>query len=588
MAEGGLAVRLRLFSETDLWAPVAVEDLPRELVAAVAEANWSEAKSHLTDVMSGLRTDGVYGRALLQLVRELPIGIDSVFDRYRAAVAIDYGDWDVLRRCMEASPVESRELDLFQRTLLRSINDFTGRPSNSPADNPFVAYEFQLTGRWDWYKRWARRLPAFDASSRLARPDVPAGRHFRNRMVHHSVLAASGEAQAGSLETAAALAGESMNMGDEGEPLRDIASDLASLTLTAMGEDPPATLRIVERTPSPRGMSPLGTFEWLMHVMPFLHLMHDGTFEAATRLLARVSGRLGSPRAQLIASTWSAAAELMIDGSPKRHTELPGVIASSRYAVHGLRVLPTLLNAITTRKHADFEDAERLARRAGNVWVQVAAMTWLCSVDPSPAAARRLLRLVDVSGWRRPVLVPPAVLGDAALGMLSVGARGKALLELGLASGRTAVATEIAARHATETSAPDELRLSAVEALARVGNTYARRTLAEIAKSPDVVGRAAQARTSRASGAAGLTEREVEVLNLAGEGLTNREIGRRLHLSQHTVARHLANSREKLGALNRADAAVRLGRLTSTETGSPRRTGHQDSPRSRIQPVSKG
>lgn len=586
MAEAALPDRLRLFADTDLWAPVSLGELPPDLVSAVAEEDWPTAKARLADVMNGLRTDGVHGRALLQLVRRLPIGVDSVFDRYRAAVAIDYGDWDVLRRCMDATPVESRELELFQDTLLRSINHFTGRPSSSPADNPFVAYEFQLIGRWDWYKRWARRLPAFDARSRFARPDVPAGSHFRNRMVHHSVLAASGEAQAGNLETASALASEALNMGDEGEPLRDIASDLAGLTRMAMGEDPPADLRIVTRTPSARGMSPLGTFEWLMHVMPFLYLTRDGTFDAAAKLLLSVSGRLGSPRAQLIASSWSAASELMLDEGSKRHSELPGLTAGARFAVHGLRVLPTLLNAITTRKVADLEEAERLARRAGNVWAQVAAMTWSCSIDPAPSSVRRLLRLARTSGWRRPVLVPPTVLGDAALGMLAVGGRGIELLELALASGRPAVGAEVAARHALDTTQSEQLRLSAVEALARLGNTYARRTLAEVGKSPDRVGSAAHALASRVTGAAGLTDREIEVLKLAGEGLTNREIGERLHLSQHTIARHLANSRDKLGAVNRADAAVRLGRLTSTHMDAQFAASRPESD-PRIQPVSK-
>lgn len=45
---------------------------------------------------------------------------------------------------------------------------------------------------------------------------------------------------------------------------------------------------------------------------------------------------------------------------------------------------------------------------------------------------------------------------------------------------------------------------------------------------------------------------------MAGSGLTNREIGAKLALSPHTVARHLANARGKLGAANRTEAATRL------------------------------
>jgi len=44
-------------------------------------------------------------------------------------------------------------------------------------------------------------------------------------------------------------------------------------------------------------------------------------------------------------------------------------------------------------------------------------------------------------------------------------------------------------------------------------------------------------------------------------GLTNREIAERLSLSQHTIARHLANARTKLGAANRTEAAMKLEEL---------------------------
>ena len=58
-----------------------------------------------------------------------------------------------------------------------------------------------------------------------------------------------------------------------------------------------------------------------------------------------------------------------------------------------------------------------------------------------------------------------------------------------------------------------------------------------------------------------MTEREIEVLQLAAHGLTNREIAERLSLSPHTIARHLANARAKLGAANRTEAALKLEQL---------------------------
>ena len=56
---------------------------------------------------------------------------------------------------------------------------------------------------------------------------------------------------------------------------------------------------------------------------------------------------------------------------------------------------------------------------------------------------------------------------------------------------------------------------------------------------------------------AGLTAREIEVLGLVAEGLSNRQVAERLIVSEHTVHRHLANVYAKLGVSSRA-AAVAL------------------------------
>jgi predicted ATPase/DNA-binding CsgD family transcriptional regulator len=54
----------------------------------------------------------------------------------------------------------------------------------------------------------------------------------------------------------------------------------------------------------------------------------------------------------------------------------------------------------------------------------------------------------------------------------------------------------------------------------------------------------------------GLTEREVAVLRLIGEGLTNREIGQRLFISTGTAAVHVSNILRKLGVTSRVQAAT--------------------------------
>jgi len=55
---------------------------------------------------------------------------------------------------------------------------------------------------------------------------------------------------------------------------------------------------------------------------------------------------------------------------------------------------------------------------------------------------------------------------------------------------------------------------------------------------------------------AGLSPRERDILALIGDGLTNREIGKRLYLSEKTVKNHISRLLAKLGVQRRVQAAV--------------------------------
>jgi LuxR family maltose regulon positive regulatory protein len=58
-----------------------------------------------------------------------------------------------------------------------------------------------------------------------------------------------------------------------------------------------------------------------------------------------------------------------------------------------------------------------------------------------------------------------------------------------------------------------------------------------------------------------ITPREVEILRLVSEGLTDGEIAARLVLSKHTVHRHLQNAYARLGCSSRASAVAKANRL---------------------------
>ncbi|MFL6138734.1 MAG: response regulator [Frankiaceae bacterium] len=58
-----------------------------------------------------------------------------------------------------------------------------------------------------------------------------------------------------------------------------------------------------------------------------------------------------------------------------------------------------------------------------------------------------------------------------------------------------------------------------------------------------------------------LTEQERRVLELIGEGLTNRQIGQRMHLAEKTVKNYVSHVLAKLGLERRTQAAVLASRL---------------------------
>lgn len=542
----------------DLWAPVGLGDLPTGIRESFEAGDWDGLRRELSTVMDGAISDGPLGRALLQLVQELPTGFDAVFDRYRGMAMLDHGNWDGLRKALPAQSIEPIEIrgkrDIFTAPVDRADLPDAQAPHHRWQ---FELWEFLLRNSSSAFKHWVQRHTGHYPPPIWDREDVPLGRHLRYRQLLDTFMLAVAESVAGRLPVAHALASDATRLGDDREPVRSAAADLADLARLGMGDRIEFELRVPARICEPTGPSPMGAGEMLLYILPLLSLRVDDSLRWAAELLGVIAARLAVPRWQIQADSFRIADDLR-GGVAARKTALAGLLVRARRAAPGLKALPVFLQGFADRRLESFEEAEALARRSGNVWLQLSALAWMIALDPKPRAAMRMRQLIEATGWRRLALVPSEVAGDAALGMTSMGEQSEAILELALTADRPNVTTELIRRYLDDTNTPANLRLAAVDALARVGTTHSREILSRLAQRRDEVGKAAASAQQRPG--VGLSEREIEVLSLAADGLTNKQIGEKLFLSHHTIARHLANARAKLGASNRAEAAVRLHR----------------------------
>jgi two-component system, NarL family, nitrate/nitrite response regulator NarL len=167
---------------------------------------------------------------------------------------------------------------------------------------------------------------------------------------------------------------------------------------------------------------------------------------------------------------------------------------------------------------------------AGDLALRVAL--WDLGLAPGPA----LGRLADLAGSGPPVL---ALLADEELAADAYAAGARGLLFRDAAPGRLA---------------------AALRALAQ-GLVVLDGSLAGLLASPsEDDGDPAEVEPSNVEPAEPLTPREVEVLQLLAEGLSNKQIAARLAVSEHTAKFHVAAILGKLGAETRTDAVVRAAR----------------------------
>jgi DNA-binding CsgD family transcriptional regulator len=528
--------------------------MPQDLLDAFARADWPRVKD-----LVGSASVGVYGRQAAQLRARLPLGVDPRLDEHRSWSALIAGNWDELERCLAANPVDPAELRGIRDIVLAPLDRDPTLTATTELQRFFLgAWHYGQGGMTGRYRRLVRAMLGWRSDPLAVERGFSPSRHARYRRLQDAVILAEQETIGGRLDVAGAIAHEAQTLGDEGDNFRVIAAEIESGVAAARGGGTDWPMATPARLAGPRGQNPVDAANHLLTLAPLFALRRDEALESMADLTKGIAVRIGAPRMLLRAETWALAAQR--DTARDLRAQTAALLIKARRASVGLRALPLLLDAVATQRPERFAEAEATARRAGAFWIQVSALTWMAALDPEARTTRWLERALTVSGWRRPPLVPEQIAGDAALGLTATGIRHAGAVELARASGRPNVIYEVARRHLEDQRTPAAVSGVAIDALATLGTTHARELLHRLARRTDALGRAAAEHVTHGHPTS-LSEREVEVLDLAARGLTNKEIGEQLSLSQHTIARHLANARAKLGAANRAEAAAKFGAI---------------------------
>jgi DNA-binding CsgD family transcriptional regulator len=178
----------------------------------------------------------------------------------------------------------------------------------------------------------------------------------------------------------------------------------------------------------------------------------------------------------------------------------------------------------------------------------VAAALELAVAKRSPSFAARLAHLHWRATGEFPVTDPSPYRtlaeGDWAAAAAAFGAGGRHYARIvALSTGDSAAAAEALARLAD---------LGADRAVAHLRAELKQRGLDGLPRGP---------RRTTAANPAGLTARQLEILRLLADGLTNADIAQRLTLSHRTVEHHVTATLEKLGARRRGEAVAAARRL---------------------------
>jgi predicted ATPase/DNA-binding CsgD family transcriptional regulator len=301
--------------------------------------------------------------------------------------------------------------------------------------------------------------------------------------------------------------------------------------------------------------------------------MRQADAEAARPWLARAisAARAAGELRQLSESLSMAATAENMAGD---HATARRLLDEAEALTPGLHSYPAVIILVQARAiHAFFEgnldvarvtsfEGARLSREAGDLYHLVQMLQYLGQVamlagdvaasKPRFVDALRIARRIDdrlaqydllcLLGWHAANSGQPRVAAQLLGAAESVGS--------GAGAGMAGPALPLLAR--ARKTAISALGLSKFEAEYGAGKRMGREAALSLALSE---AEHSEAGSSENANTGPLAKREVEVARLIAEGLTNRQIGSRLFISERTVATHVRNILNKLGFDSRAQVA---------------------------------
>lgn len=310
-------------------------------------------------------------------------------------------------------------------------------------------------------------------------------------------------------------------------------------------------------------------------------LTRRGRFAEAASVLAELVSTFGHyPYMAGVSAAWHAEIAIWQHDWPAARSALESADAVT--ATRDEVMLELRLAALAARLEADAwewggpgaagRDLDTVRRRVGErvdraaaYLGRIEAAAECCSLPlhgllrAARAEQARLTGIADVagsSGWERVAASagPDAYLFAYARWRAAEAAMADSVRH---GRGRADAALQVAARHAAE--------LGAAPLAAAVAD-LARRARVTIERTDDHPTTRADDESPDEFARLGLTARELEVLRLLGEGLSNREIGDALFISAKTASVHVTHILQKLGVSTRVQAAVAASRLGPART----------------------